>query len=414
MIKLIRDMQDKQRKLFEKGGPLERLYPLYEANDTFLFTPDSVTEHDAHVRDGADLKRVMITVVVALVPCMLMAMYNTGLQANLALSPDRLAELVGIRYSILRGLGIGFSPESILACLVHGALYYVPVYIVTLAAGGLCEAAFAIVRKHEINEGFLVTSALFPLILPPTIPLWQVALGIIFGVVIGKEIFGGVGMNIFNPALMARAFLFFAYPGQISGDKVWTAVPADAAMHVDGFSGATWLARAAESGMDAIQGLNWWDAFLGFIPGSMGETSTLACLFGAAVLIITKVGSWRTMAGGLLGSFFICALLNFVGRFEGTTNVFLDVPFYWHWVLGGFAFAIVFMATDPVSSAFTETGKWVYGFFIGVLGILIRVINPAYPEGWMLAILFMNMFAPVIDHFVVKANIKRRMARYAA
>jgi len=246
---------------------------------------------------------------------------------------------------------------------------------------------------------------LFPLILPPTIPLWQVAIGISFGVVIGKEVFGGTGMNVLNPALVSRAFLFFAYPGQISGDAVWVAA--------DGFSGATWLARAADEGVAALrEGLNWWDAFLGFIPGSMGETSTLACLIGAVILIGTQVGSWRTMAGVVLGTLGSSLLLNALAG--QVSNPFFGVPFWWHIVLGGWAFGTVFMATDPVSSAFTETGKWIYGACIGVFVVLVRVVNPAYPEGMMLAILLMNVFAALIDHVVVARNVKRRMARYAA
>ncbi|MCP4640089.1 MAG: NADH:ubiquinone reductase (Na(+)-transporting) subunit B, partial [bacterium] len=350
-MKFLLNLQNKQRKLFEKGGKLERLYPLFEANDTFLFTSDTVTEGPSHVRDGLDLKRMMITVVVALAPCMLMAMYNTGYQANLAITEQGAAPLDTWQTALLNALNIGFTP-SLLACLLHGALYFLPVYIVTLAAGGFWEVVFAVVRKHDINEGFLVTSALFPLILPATIPLWQVALGISFGVVIAKELFGGVGMNIFNPALMARAFLFFAYPGQISGDQVWIAADYSA---VDGVTGATWLGRVAESGTEALaQGVSWLDAFVGLVPGSMGETSMLFCLVGAAVLIVSQVGSWRTMAGVVVGSFAMAGLLNLVPSEPGSI---LKVPFYWHWVLGGFAFATVFMATDPVSSAFTNRGK---------------------------------------------------------
>jgi Na+-transporting NADH:ubiquinone oxidoreductase subunit B len=279
---------------------------------------------------------------------------------------------------------------------------------VTFFVGGNCEVVFAVIRKHEINEGFLVTGMLFPLILPPTIPLWQVALGIAFGVVVGKEIFGGTGMNILNPALTSRAFLFFAYPGHISGDRVWTS----AVTSPDGVSGATWLAEAAVRGPEALtQGVTWWDAFIGLVPGSMGETSTLACLIGAAVLILSGIGSWRIMVSVVAGSFAMVSLLTAVGS---TTNPLFNVPFEWHIVLGGWAFGTVFMATDPVSASHTNPGKYVYGFLIGVLAILIRVVNPAYPEGMMLAILFMNLFASFIDHFFVQANIKRRRARYAA
>lgn len=419
-MKLLRELQDKQYELlFKKGKPLEFFYPIYEANDTFLFTPGHTTRGPSHVRDGVDLKRMMITVVTALGLCMLMAMYNTGYQAFLAIEGGA-APLDNWQTKLYSGMGWQFNPSSIFGCVLFGAFYYVPIYVTTLAVGGFWEVLFACVRKHEVNEGFLVTSALFPLTLAATTPLWQVALGITFGVVVAKEIFGGVGMNFLNPALAGRAFLFFAYPAQISGDKVWIAAQTTA----DGYSGATLLGRAAGGvvdpatnatlmGMDAIHasGWTWFDAFIGRIPGSIGETSTLFCLIGAAILIGTGVGSWRTMAGCIGGSLGMVLLLNMIGS---ETNGLFGVPFYWHWVLGGCAFAIVFMATDPVSSAFTETGKYIYGACIGVLGILIRVLNPAYPEGWMLAILFMNMFAPLIDHYIVEANVKRREARYAA
>ena len=406
-MKLLKSLFDEQSKHFRKGGPLEPLYPLFEATETFLFTPGKVTRGASHVRDGLDLKRMMITVVVALLPCVFMAMYNTGLQAHLAISAGALP-LDTWQTSLMQSLGYAFDPGDVMACIVHGALYYFPVLLLTFTVGGNCEALFAMVRKHEINEGFLVTGMLFPLILPPTIPLWQVGVGIAFGVIIGKEIFGGTGMNILNPALTSRAFLFFAYPGQISGDGVWIAAQTSA----DGVSGATWLSEAAVSGPAALTaGLSWSDAFWGFVPGSMGETSAAACLFGAAVLILSRVGSWRVMAGVVGGSFLTSALLNTIGS---QTNPMLNVPFGWHGVLGGWAFGMVFMATDPVSSAHSNTGKYIYGLLIGVLAILIRVINPAYPEGMMLAILFMNLFAALIDHFVVQANIKRRKARYAA
>jgi len=418
-MKLLRELQDKQYELlFKKGKPLEKLFPLYEANDTFLYTTGEVTKGASHVRDGIDLKRLMITVVAALGLCMLMAMYNTGYQAFLAIEGGA-APLDVWQTSLYVTMGWEFSPSSPMGCMLYGSFFYIPIYLVTIVIGGLFEVLFAVVRRHEISEGFLVTSALFPLILAPTTPLWQVALGISFGVVVAKEMFGGVGMNFLNPALAARAFLFFAYPVQISGDKVWIA----AQTSPDGYSGATLLAQAAHglqyaetgmtSGLYALQesGFTWWDAFLGRIPGSMGETSTLFCLAGAAILIGTRIGSWRTMAGCVVGSFGMILILNAVGS---ETNPFFDVPFHWHFVLGGFAFGAVFMATDPVTSAFTDTGKLIYGFCIGVLGILIRVINPAYPEGWMLAILFMNMFAPLIDHYTIQANIRRRAARYAA
>ncbi len=408
-MKILRAIQDKQYQLlFKKGRPLEKLYPVYEANDTFLFTPGKVTRGAAHVRDGLDIKRIMITVVAALGPCMLWAMYNTGYQAALAVEGGS-APSTAWQASLFHGMGWGYDHTSIFGNLLFGALFYVPVYIVTVAAGGFIEVLFAVIRKHEISEGFLVTSALLPLTLPPTIPLWQVALGIMFGIMVGKEIFGGVGMNFLNPALVGRAFLFFAYPAQMTGDFVWIA----ASNTPDTYSGATLLALAKTGGVEALHAghHSWMDAFLGLVPGSMGEGSKLLCLLGAAVLIVTGVGSWRTMAGCIAGLTLWALFFNFVGS---KTNPMFAVPFYWHFVMGGFAFGTVFMATDPVSSAFTNTGKLIYGFGIGTMLILIRVINPAYAEGMMLSILFMNMFAPLIDHFVVQANVRRRQARYAA
>jgi Na+-transporting NADH:ubiquinone oxidoreductase subunit B len=297
---------------------------------------------------------------------------------------------------------VGYNPDSILACMVHGAMYYVPIYLVTLIVGGIWEVLFAIVRGHEVNEGFFVTSMLFSLILPATTPLWQVALGISFGVVIGKEVFGGTGKNFLNPALTGRAFLFFAYPAQMSGDAIWTAV--------DGFSGATALGLAAAGGIDAVMasGITWMDAFLGTMQGSIGETSTLACLIGASFLLYTRIASYRIMLGVLGGMIFTSTLLNFIGS---ETNPMFATPWYWHAVLGGFAFGAIYMATDPVSAAMTNTGRWIYGILIGLMVILIRVVNPAFPEGMMLAILFANMFAPLIDYFVVQSNIKRREKR---
>lgn len=404
-MKFLRNILDQQAKLFEKGGKLEWLYPVWEANDTFLFTSGQVTKTSAHVRDALDLKRIMITVVVALIPCTLMALYNTGYQANIAMAQLGMETPEGWRHAIIGALGIGYNPGNILACLLHGALYFLPVYIVTLAVGGFWEVLFAVVRKHEINEGFLVTSLLFPLILPPTIPLWQVAFGITFGIVIGKEIFGGVGMNVLNPALTARAFLYFAYPAQISGDTVWVAA--------DGVSGATAMSLAKDGGATLVieNGFTWMQSFVGLIPGSMGETSALACLFGAVVLIVTGIGSWRTMAGVFGGAILTIIVLGLLGPAESPV---FHIPVHWHLVMGGLAFGGVFMATDPVSSPFTETGKLIYGFGIGFLAILMRVLNPAYPETVMLAILFMNVFAPVIDYFIMQANIKRRVARHAA
>ena len=393
-------MIQKQEKYFEKGGKLEKLYPLFEATESFLYTPGKVTKTASHVRDFMDLKRVMMTVVIALIPAVIMALYNTGYQANLALQKLGLSEIQNWRAGVLKILGVGYDPASILDCMVHGALYFLPVYIITLAAGGIWETIFAVVRKHEINEGFLVTSLLFPLIMPPNIPLWQVAIGISFGVVIGKEVFGGTGMNILNPALTGRAFLFFAYPAQISGDAVWVAV--------DGFSRATPLAEFADSALTLS--VAWKDAFLGFIPGSMGETSTLACLLGAAFLIFSGVGSWRIMISMVAGMVVFSLFLNTVGS---ATNPMFAVPPHWHLVMGGFAFGTVFMATDPVSATMTQGGKYVYGFLIGTLAVLVRVLNPAFPEGVMLAILFGNVFAPIIDRVFINANIKRRVLRSA-
>lgn len=404
-MQFLRNLLDKAEKPFHKGGKLEKLYPLYEATDTFLYTPKDVTQASSHVRDAIDLKRMMITVVLALIPCVLFAMYNTGFQANYAIAHGASA-LANWQTALFQMFGLGFDPGSVLACMVHGAIYFLPVYAVTMLVGGHAEVVFAIARKHEINEGFLVSGLLFPLTLPPTIPLWQVALGILFGIIIGKEVFGGTGMNVLNPALVARAFLFFAYPGQISGDQVWIA--ADLAK-ADGLSGATALAQAAADTPHMLAHWDWWSAFVGLVPGSMGETSTLACLIGAVILIATGVGSWRTMLGVTLGTLGMAALLNAIGS---ETNSMFGLPPAWHMVLGGWAFGMVFMATDPVSSAFTAWGKLFYGLGIGVLVVLVRVVNPAYPEGMMLAILFMNMFAPLIDHFIVTANIKRRMAHY--
>ena len=412
-MKFLRNLLDRQARHFEKGGKLEKLYPLYEANDTFLFTPGEVTKGASHVRDGLDLKRMMMTVVIALAGCVYMAMYNTGYQAHLAIAGGA-APLDTWQTAAMEAMdGLSFSPDNLWPCLVHGALYYVPVLLVTFAVGGAWEVLFAAVRKHPVTEGFLVTGMLFPLILPPAIPLWQVAIGISFGVVIGKEIFGGTGMNILNPALTARAFLFFAYPAEITGDAVWIA----AATGADGVSGATSLAElasATEAGggalTQAMQGLDWWDAFLGVMPGSMGETSALACLAGALVLIVTGIGSWRIMGSVVVGTAAAAWLLNGVGS---DTNPFFQVSPAWHFVLGGWAFGTVYMATDPVSAPASNQGQYAYGLLIGVLTVLIRVVNPAYPEGMMLAILFMNLFAPVLDHFVVRANVRRRKARYA-
>jgi Na+-transporting NADH:ubiquinone oxidoreductase subunit B len=421
-MKLLRNMLDKVHPLFDKGGKLETLYPLYEAADTFLYTPGIVTKGLTHIRDSLDLKRMMTMVVVALIPCVFMALWNTGYQANLAISQMEaagMAVLFDWHHDVQLMLGLGHNPSSFIDNIIFGSLYFFPVYIVTLAAGGTAELIFSLVRKHEINEGFLVTSLLFPLTLPPNIPLWQVALGILFGVVVGKEIFGGTGRNFLNPALTARAFLYFAYAAQISGDKVWTAV--------DGFSGATALGQFAavqpgdyENIIDSLQkistttgeqSISWWSAFLGTIHGSMGETSTLACIIGAAILIATGIGSWRIMAGCCLGALAFSSVLYLI---PNPSNPMFGIPPWWHFVVGGFAFGTVFMATDPVSASMTETGKWIYGGLIGFLTIMIRSMNPAFPEGIMLAILLGNVFAPLIDFCVVQANIRRRALRYGS
>ncbi len=399
----LRRFMDRLEPLFVKGGRFERFNAVYEMIDTGLYTPSDVTRNAPHVRDALDLKRVMIYVLFASAPAAVIGLYNVGLQANTAIYAMELTEMTGWRPALLAASGIGFNPDSFWACFIHGLLYFLPIYLVTMAVGGIWEVLFAAVRNHEVNEGFLVTSWLFALILPPTIPLWQVALGVSFGTVVGKEIFGGTGKNFLNPALVGRAFLFFAYPSQISGN-VW--VP------VDGYSGATPLAMAAEGGVQGMVdgGVTWMQAFIGTVPGSLGETSALACLLGAVFLVYARIASWRIMLGVVLGLFFMTALFNLVGS---DTNPMFGVPWHWHLVIGSAAFGLVFMATDPVSASMTETGRWIYGALIGVMIVLIRVVNPAYPEGVMLAILFGNVFAPVIDWFVVRANVQRRIRRNA-
>ncbi len=406
-MRMLRNLLDRVGKPFHPGGKLERYYPLYEAADTFFYSPADVTKTGSHVRDAMDLKRLMILVVIACLPCVMMAMYNTGLQANLGIDAAHAGGLEGWRHAVIRLLGVGYSPASMGANMIHGALYFLPLYVLTMVVGLGWEVLFAVVRKVEVNEGFFVTGLLYPLILPATTPLWQAALGITFGVVIAKEVFGGTGMNFINPALAARAFLFFAYPASMSGDKVWVAVPPGSA--VDGFSGATLLGQMRNmTGSFEAQGYSWWNAFVGLEAGSMGETSALACLIGAVILIATGVASWRTMAAVVLGTVGMASLLNAVGS---TTNAWFAVPFWWHMVLGGWAFGTVFMVTDPVTSPFSDAGKWLYGLLIGALMVLIRVVNPAYPESVMLVILLMNVVAPTIDYGFIKANIRRRLAR---
>lgn len=397
-----RDILDSIEPYFTKGGKFERYYGLYEMVDTFIYTPSEVTRGKTHVRDGNDLKRTMTFVVIATFFCILMAMYNSGYQANLAMETLGLEETGSWRDSIMSFFG--HNPANPISCLVYGALFFLPIYIVTLAVGGIWEVLFATVRGHEINEGFLVSSMLYTLIMPPDIPLWQVALGISFGIVIGKEVFGGTGKNFLNPALTGRAFLFFAYPASISGDSVWVGV--------DGFTAATPLGLAASGGLDAVYAADygWFQTFFGFMPGSIGETSTLAIFIGAAFLLYTRVASYRIMGGVLAGMVLMSLTFNLIGS---DSNPMFALPWYWHLTLGGFAFGMVYMATDPVSAAMTDTGRWIFGMLIGVMVVLIRVVNPAFPEGMMLSILFANMFAPIIDYFVVQANIRRRIKRHA-
>jgi Na+-transporting NADH:ubiquinone oxidoreductase subunit B len=400
-MKPLRSFLDRLEPLFTKGGRFEGLYALFEAIDTFFYSPPDVARGSPHVRDALDLKRVMITVVIASSPAAVFGMWNAGFQANTAMASLGIAGIDGWRGLVLSLLGAGYDPGSIYDCFLHGAMYFLPIYVVTMVVGLFWEVLFSAIRNHEVNEGFFVTGWLFALILPATIPLWQVAIGITFGVIIGKEVFGGTGKNFLNPALVARAFLYFAYPAQISGDAVWTAA--------DGFTGATALGAGAVDGMQGIAatGLTWTQAFLGQMQGSIGETSTLLCLLGGAILVFTRIASWRIIVAVFAG--LIIPTLLFGD--PQSSNPMMTMPWHWHVVVGGFAFGAVFMATDPVSAAQTNAGKWVFGLLIGFMTWLIRVVNPAFPEGIMLAILFANVFAPVIDHFVIRANVKRRLKR---
>jgi len=397
----LRNLFDRIEPAFHKGGRFEKYYSIYEMVESLVYTPKTVTTVAPHARSYIDMKRIMTYVVLATIPCILFGLYNTGLQTNLAIAEYGAS---GWRAWIIETLGIGFNPANPLANMLHGLLYFLPIYIVTLVAGGIFEVVFAVVRGHEVNEGFLVSSMLYTLILPASTPLWQVALGIIFGVVIGKEVFGGTGKNFLNPALVGRAFLYFAYPAQMSGDTVWTPV--------DGFSGATALSVSASDGFAALpeRGITWMDAFIGTIQGCLGETSTIACLIGLAFLLVTKIANWRLVAGCLLGMIAFSSLLNVIGS---DSNPMFAMPWYWHLVVGGYAFGLVFMVTEPVSASHTNAGRWIYGALIGFMVVMIRVVNPAFPEGMMLAILFGNVFAPLIDYFVVQANIKRRAKRNA-
>ena len=404
-MSFLRRKLDKIHPHVVNQGKYAKFYALYEAIDTILYSPADVNSGRNHVRDGIDLKRVMIFVWLAAMPCVIMGCYNVGLQANTAMQAMGVTELVGWRGDILALFGSGYDPTSVMDNFWHGFWYWFPIYAVIFAVGGLWEVLFASVRGHEINEGFFVTSILLSLIVPATLPLWQAAIGISFGIVIGKEVFGGTGKNFLNPALTARAFLYFAYPAQISGDAVWVAV--------DGYTGATALSVAASGGVQALaeQGFTIQQALTGHISGSIGETSLIAIGIGAAFLLATKIASWRIMLGVIAGVIATSVLFNTIGS---TTNPMFSVTPQWHLVIGGLAFGMVYMATDPVSAAMTNTGRFWYGVLIGAMTILIRVVNPAFPEGIMLAIILANVFAPLLDWFVVQANIRRRTARYLA
>ncbi len=387
-MKGLRKAIDKIKPQFEKGGKFAKLHSTFDAFETFLFVPDKVTTSGSHIRDNNDMKRAMTVVVLAMIPAMLVGMWNTGFQHFLA-----------------TGANPGFWET-----FFYGFLRVLPMIIVSYVVGLGIEFIFAQVRGHDVNEGYLVTGLLIPLVMPIDVPLWMVAVSTAFAVIIGKEVFGGTGMNILNPALTARAFLFFAYPSQMSGDKVWIAGLKGGQGIVDGFSGSTILGQAAAGAKEFVNGLGHpysiWDMFVGSIPGSIGETSTLAILIGALILIYTGVGSWRIILSVFAGGAAMGLLLNALA-----VNEFMAVPWFEQLMLGGFAFGAVYMATDPVTATQTMKGKWIYGFLTGVLAIMIRVLNPAYPEGVMLAILLMNVFAPLIDHYVIEANIKKRVKR---
>jgi len=407
-MQFIKDQLDKLKPNFEKGGKFEKLHALWDANETFLFVPDRVTSDGTHIKDGIDLKRTMIHVVIALIPCLLFGIWNAGYQHYLAVG---LADgLCTFQADLTFFQNLGQIAGNQLGLILHGALVVLPVVIVSYSAGLGVEFTFACIKNHQVNEGFLVSGMLIPLVMPVTVPLWMVAVSTIFAVVIGKEVFGGTGMNVLNPALTARAFLFFAYPGHMTGEDVWidTTLSNGEAL-VDGFSGATPLAiGAAHEGIAAMPSVM--EMVIGSISGSIGETSFIACLIGAAILIATGIGSWRIMISVFVGGYLMALLLNVVAP-ESIPNHFMHMPAFYHLILGGFAFGAIFMATDPVTATQTNTGKWIYGFLIGVFAVLIRVLNLAYPEGMMLSILFFNTMAPLIDHYVVQANIQRRLAR---
>ncbi|MBE0673887.1 MAG: NADH:ubiquinone reductase (Na(+)-transporting) subunit B [Bacteroidales bacterium] len=386
-MKFLRKQLDRMKPHFHEGGRFSMFRSVFEGFETFMFVPDSVTSKGSHIRDYLDLKRSMIVVVIALLPALLFGSYNIGLQHLRAFGP----EVSGLDGSVLSLFWFGF-------------LKVLPLIVVSYGVGLGIEFFTAQIRGHEINEGFLVSGMLIPLIVPVDIPLWMLAIATAFAVIIGKEVFGGTGMNILNPALTARAFLFFSYPAWMSGDKVWIEGFMANANVVDGFSGATPLAVAAAQETTNLPSVM--EMFIGTIPGSVGETSTLAILIGAVILIATGIGSWKIMVSTALGGLGMGLILNLFAA-----NPFMEMPAYYHLIMGGFAFGTVFMATDPVTATQTERGKWIYGLLIGVLAVLIRVLNPAYPEGMMLAILLMNVFAPLIDHYVVQGSVKRRMKR---
>jgi Na+-transporting NADH:ubiquinone oxidoreductase subunit B len=375
-MKALRNFIDKQKPHFEKGGKLENLHSMFDSVETLLFVPDTVTKKGAHIRDAIDMKRTMIIVFISLIPALIFGMWNIG----------------NLHY-----LSVGES-TTLWNNIWYGFLKMLPILVVSYGVGLGLEIVFAQIRHHEVNEGFFVSGLLIPMIVPPEIPLWQLAIAVAFAVIFGKEVFGGTGMNIVNPALLARAFLFFAYPADISGDKVWIADKADA------FSGATPLGDALVGKFENLPSV--YDMFMGFIPGSNGETSTLFILVGAVILLATGIGNWRIMFTVFAGGYIMGLLFNLWGL-----NDYMNLPAHYHLIMGGFAFGAVFMATDPVTATQTKKGMYIYGFLIGMVAILIRVFNPAYPEGMMLAILFMNVFAPLIDHYVIEANIKKRLKR---
>ncbi|MCD4768975.1 MAG: NADH:ubiquinone reductase (Na(+)-transporting) subunit B [Bacteroidales bacterium] len=381
-MKVLRKQIDKIKPHFEKGGKLSMFHSFFDAVEALIFVPDTVTTKGSHIRDGADMKRIMITVWIALVPAVLFGIYNIGLQHSLS---------IGIEPVFWEMIWFGF-------------LKFLPLALVSYAVGLGVEIYFAQIKGHEVNEGFFVTGLLIPLIVPVDVPLWQLALAVLFSVIIGKEVFGGTGMNILNPALVTRAFLFFSYPKWMSGDLVWVSGLVKGEGVVDGFSGATPLAQAAAHQVESMPSAL--EMIIGTIPGSIGETSFIAIMIGAAILIFTGVGSWKIIVSVFAGGMGMGLLLN-----TFAANPYMELPAYYHLIMGGFAFGAVFMATDPVTATQTETGKWIYGLLTGILAVLIRVLNPAFPEGMMLAILFMNVFAPLIDHYVVEANIKRRLKR---